>query len=143
MGNVTEVQQAKKWIYDKLSANADITTAVGTSIFADSVPTPRPTRYILYNLMAATDVDGLGTNRIITSALFQVRGVNTGTPDTTARLLDKRIDDVLQVQVSQLSGEFYYSSRRESVVDRPEYDAANVRYHNLGGLYRVWIARVP
>lgn len=143
MGNVSEVQQAKKWIYDKLSANVDIAAAVGTSIFADSVPTPRPARYILYNLMAATDVDGLGTNRLITSALFQVRQVNQGTPDTTARLLDKRIDDVLQVQVSQLSGDFYYSSRRESVVDRAEYDAANVRYHNLGGLYRVWIARVP
>ena len=140
MPDVSEVQQAKKWIYDKLSANADITAAVGTNIYADTVPvSPRPARYILYNLMAATDTDGLGTNRIITSALFQVRQVNTGAPDTTARRVDKRIDEVLQVQVHQLSGDFYYSSRREGVVDRAEYDSANVRYHNLGGLYRVWI----
>ena len=144
MGDVSEIQQAKKWIYDKLSANVDIAAAVGTNIFADTIPvSPRPGRYILYNLMAATDVDGLGTNRLITSALFQVRQVNVGAPDTTARRVDKRIDDVLQVQVSQLSGDFYYSSRRESVVDRAEYDSANVRYHNLGGLFRIWISRVP
>lgn len=144
MADVTEVQQAKKWIYDKLSANADITAAVGTHIYADTIPvSPRPSRYILYNLMAATDTDGLGTNRILTSALFQVRQVNAGAPDTTARRVDKRIDEVLQVQVHQLSGDFYYSSRREGVVDRPEYDSANVRYHNLGGLYRVWIHEAP
>lgn len=141
MGDFTEIQEAKNWIYDKLSANGDITTLVGTNIFADHVFGARPARYVLYNLMASTDIDGLGTNRIITSALFQVRGVVQGGPDANAKKLDKRIDDVLQFQVHQLSGDFFFSSRREGTIDRPEYDAANVRYHNLGGLYRVWIGR--
>lgn len=141
MANVSEIQEAKNWIYDKLAANTDITGVVSTRIFADHYPGTRVFPYILFNHMASTDVDGLGTVRVITSALFQVRAVVQGAPNANAKLVDKRIDDVLQVQVSQLSGDFYFSSRREGTIDRPEYDAANQRYHNLGGLYRVWIGK--
>lgn len=141
MGNVTEVQQAKKWIYDKLAANVDIAAAVGTNIFT-STPNPRPARYILYNYMGGSDVQGVGKNRQATSAVFQVRQVNQGTPDTTARLVDKRLDDVLQLTADDLSGDYYFSANREDPVDRPEYDAANVLYSNVGGLYRVWIRKV-
>ena len=140
MADVTGVQQAKKWIYDKLSANVDIAAAVGTNIFT-STPNPRPTRYILYNFMGGSDIKAVGKNREATSALFQVRQVNQGTPDATARLVDKRLDDILQLTADDLSGDFYFSADRESPVDRPEYDAANVLYSNVGGLYRVWIRK--
>lgn len=143
MPDVSEIQECKNWVYNKLVANTDIAAIVSTRIFADHYPGTRIFPYILYNLMAATDVQGLGTNRIITNALFQVRGVVEGAPDATAKRLDKRIDEVLQVQVMQLSGDYYFSSRREGVVDRAEYDGVDKRYHNLGGLYRVWIARTP
>lgn len=138
--DVTEVQQAKKWIYDKLSANVDIAAAVGTNILT-RVPTPRPARYILYNYMAGSDIRGVGKNRQATSALFQIRQVNIGHPDATARLVDKRLDNVLQLTADDLSGDYYFSANREDPVDRPEYDAANVLYSNLGGLYRVWIRK--
>ena len=140
MGHVAEVQQAKKWIYDKLSANSDIATAVGTNILT-RVPNPRPARYIIYNLMAGSDIKGVGKNRQATSALFQVRQVNVGDPDTTARLVDKRLDDVLQITADDLSGDYYFSADREQPIDRPEYDAAGVLYSNVGGLYRVWIRK--
>lgn len=142
MGNVTETDQAKKWIYDKLSANSDITTAVGTNILT-RVPNPRPTRYIIYNLMAGSDIKGVGKNRQATSALFQVRQVNQGDPDTTARLVNKRLDDVLQLTADDLSGDYYFSADREQPIDRQEYDAAGVLYSNVGGLYRVWIRKAP
>lgn len=146
MGNVSEIQECKNWIYDKLAANSDITGAVSTRIFADHYPGAASARvfpYILFNAMAGTDVQGLGTSRQATTALFQVRAVCQGAPNSTAKLIDKKIDDVLQVQVTQLSGDFYFSSRREGSIDRAEYDAANNRYHNLGGIYRVWITKTP
>jgi hypothetical protein len=150
VGNVSEIQEAKNWIYDKLAANSDITSVVSTRIYADTYPGAFSTRtfpYILYNLMAATDIDGLGTVRVITSALFQVRAVDepgrSGFSWDNFKLVDKRIDDVLQVQVTQLSGDFYFSSRREGAIDRAEYAADNTRFHNLGGLYRVWIGKTP
>jgi hypothetical protein len=146
VANVTEIQEAKNWIHDVLAANADITAAVSTRIFADHYPGSASDRvypYVLYNTMAATDIQGLGTTRQSTDALFQVRAVCKGAPDTTAKLIDKRIDDVLRVAVHNASGDFLYSARRTGTIDRTEYDSANVRYHNLGGLYRVWIQRVP
>lgn len=146
MANVTEIQECKNWIHDVLAANSDIATAVSTRIFADHYPGAASDRvypYILYNTMAATDIQGLGTIRQSTDALFQVRAVCKGAPDSTAKLIDKRLDDVLQVAVHSASGDFLFSARRSGVIDRAEYDSANNRYHNLGGLYRVWIQRAP
>jgi hypothetical protein len=143
---VGEIQEAKNWIRDVLAANSDITAAVSTRIFADHYPgsaSDRTYPYILYNTMAATDVQGLGTTRQSTDALFQVRAVCQGAPNSTAKLLDKRINDVLQLAVHQQSGDYYFSARRVQAVDRPEYDSASNRYHNLGGIFRVWISAVP
>jgi hypothetical protein len=145
VGDVTELQQAKAWIYAALFANADIQAAVDSRIYADYVPVPPTSRtypYILFNFMGGTDVDALGTSRLFSEPLFQVRVVCEGRPTPAVRLVEKRIDDVLQVAVYQQSGDFYFSSRREQPIDRPELDSAtNKQYSNLGGLYRLWIGR--
>jgi hypothetical protein len=146
VADVTEIQEAKNWIHDVLAANSDITAAVSIRIFADHYPGAAIDRvypYVLYNTMAATDIRGIGRNRVSTDALFQVRAVCEGAPNATAKLVCKRIDDVLQSQIRQLSGDFYFSSSRDGEIDRAEYDSTNKRYHNLGGLYRVWIQRAP
>lgn len=143
--DVSEVQQAKAWIYATLFANADIAAAVSSRIYADYVPEPPANRvypYIVYNFMGGTDVDGLGTNRLQSQPLFQVRVVTDGRPTATTRKVDKRISDVLGVAVHQLSGDFYFTARREQPIDRPELDGATGKqYHNLGGLFRLFIGR--
>ncbi len=142
MGDVSEVQEAKKWIRAVLTANVDITSVVGTRVFADRSPSPVVFPYIIYNFLGGSDVQGLGTARLLARPLFQVRVVGEGSPNTAARLCDKRIDDVLRVAVTQPSGEFFFSARREQPVDRPEIDAAtNKQFYNLGGLFRLWIGR--
>lgn len=87
MGNVSETQQAKKWIYDSLVANTDITGVVSTRVFsgvADSFQSPG-WPYIIYTFLAGTDVDGLGVNRIFSKPLFQVIVVSNVSPDTNVR----------------------------------------------------------
>lgn len=142
MGDVSELQQAKKWIKAVLAANDEITAVVSTRIYADQAGSPLIFPYILFNYLAGTDVQGLGTARQITKPLFQVRIVTDGPPDANARKVDKRIDDVLQAAVYQLSGDWYFTARREQPVDRHEFDKANNKhYYNLGGLYRLTIGR--
>ena len=142
MGDVSEIQQAKKWIRAVLIANADITAVVGTRVYADRSPSPLVFPYIIYNFMGGTDVQGLGTARLLSRPLFQVRVVGEGSPDTNARKVDKRIDDVLRVAVVQPSGEFFFSARREQPIDRPEINpATNKQFFNLGGLFRLWVSR--
>jgi hypothetical protein len=145
--NVTEIQQAKAWIYTALHSNSDIVAACATRIYDGFVPVPAPSRiypYILFNFMAGLDVDGLGTNRLQSQPLFQVRVVDVTPISTTARTLDKRITDVLGVAVYQLSGDYYFTARREQSIDRPELDTATGKQLiNLGGLFRLYIGRTP
>lgn len=145
MGDVDEIEQAKKWIYDSLVANAEITAEVGTRIYSDYVPeapTNRTFPYVLYDFLGGPDVQGLGVVRQGTKALFQIRVVTEGRPNTASRKVAKRIDDVLRISVYQPSGEFYFTAEREQPVSRAETDqATGKRYHNLGGLFRIWIGR--
>jgi hypothetical protein len=143
VADVSEIQEAKKWIRATLSANADITGVVSTRIYADRAPGP-PFPYIVYNFMGGTDVQGLGINRQQTQPLFQVRVVTDGPPNNDARKVDKRLDDLLQAATHSASGDYIFAARREQPIDRVEVDAAtNHVYHNLGGLYRLWIRRAP
>ena len=143
MGNVSEIQEAKNWIYDKLVANADIASVVSTRIYADNYPGTRVFPYILYNWQGGGDLRGVGKKRLASEPLFQIRVVTIGAPDTNAKLVDKRLDDVLEASANDLSGDYYFTASREGFVDRPEYDSANTRYHNLGGIYRIWITKTP
>jgi hypothetical protein len=143
VANVSEVQQAKKWIYDSLIASTDITSVVGTKIFAgvaNSFVSPG-WPYVLYSFLAGADVDGLGTNRIFARPLFQVIAVDNKSPDANLRKVDKAIDDVLQFSVTELSGDFYFSARREQPIDRTFTDSAGKNYYSIGGLYRLYIGR--
>jgi hypothetical protein len=143
MGDVSELQQAKKWIRDSLIANAYITANVGTDIYASilNIASPAPSRYILYSFLAGTDVDALGTSRLLSKPLFQVLVVSTTSPDAIVRKLDKSIDDVLQNAVHQASGDYFFTARREQPVDRVFTDAASRQYFSVGGLYRLYIGR--
>jgi hypothetical protein len=141
VGNVSEIQQAKKWIYDSLVANSDITGVVSTRIFsgvADSFQSPG-WPYIIYGFLGGTDIDGLGVNRIFSRPLFQVIVVSNTSPNADVRKVDKRIDDVLGVAVNVASGDYYFSARREQPVDRVFTDAAGKNFYSLGGLFRLWI----
>jgi hypothetical protein len=141
VGDISEIQAAKKWIYDSLVANADITGVVSTRIYssvADStVSAVFP--YIVYTFIAGTDVDGLGVNRILSLPLFQVLVVSDRSPDTNVRRVDKRISDVLGVAVHQASGDWFFSARREQPIDRVFTDSASRNFYSLGGLFRLYI----
>ncbi|MEK6281876.1 MAG: hypothetical protein AABN95_16100 [Acidobacteriota bacterium] len=145
MGDISEVQQAKAWIYTVLAANSDIASACGTRIYDSYVPGAPASRtypFVIFNFMGGNDINALGTSRLLSTPLFQVRVVCEGRPTATIRLVDKRISDVLGVAVYQLSGDWYFTARREQPLDRPELDAATGRqYHNLGGLFRLYIGR--
>lgn len=143
--DVTEIQQAKAWLYSVLHGNSYIASQVATRIYDSYVPEPPANRvypYVLFNFMGGTDVDGLGTNRLQSQPLFQVRVVNEGRPTAVTRRLDKEIDLALQNAVYQPSGDYYFSARREQPIDRSELDAASGKYYaNIGGLYRLFIGR--
>ena len=141
MGDISEIQAAKKWIYDSLVANTDITGVVGTRIYASVADASVSAVYprIVYNFIAGTDVDGLGVNRILSLPLFQVVVTTDRPPTTAVRTVDKRITDVLGTAVHVASGDWFFSARREQPIDRVFTDSASRNFYSLGGLFRLYI----
>lgn len=147
MGDISEIQQAKKWIYDSLHADTYIESQVGTRIYPDYVPEPPTDRtfpYCLFDVLDASSVRGVGHYRSQINAKFQVRVVIEGRPDAAARKMGKRIDDIFQNAGNVLSGDYYFSSVQDKEVNRPEQDTSTGKhYYNLGGIYDVYIIRAP
>lgn len=137
-----EVTEAKRWIYETLKADAQLVAVVGTRIYPDIAPQGKPRPYLIFNFQGGVDVSGLGTARLQTNPLFQVRIVTDGAPNDAARTADARLDEVLQNSSADTSNGYMFSARREMPVDRPEFDADNNRYHNLGGLYRLYVSKL-
>ena len=143
MSTRSAVQEAKRWAFDLLNANAAL-IAIVPRIYVDQVQRESnglgKFPYILGNFMGGVDVPGLGTNRVQTRADFQWRIVCEGPPTDDIRTAETLMDDSLQTAVAQLSNGWYFSCRRVTPIDRPEYDNVKTkRYSNLGGIYRLWI----
>lgn len=138
----TEIQSAKKWIADLLQGDATLTALIPImNIFVDQAYRDLGFPYIVISYSPGVDVPGLGTVREMTVASFFVRVVTEGAPTDDDRSAEVRMDYLLQHAVNQTSGGFLFSSRRVQPIDLPEYDEnKRVRYHSLGGIYRVWIS---
>lgn len=145
----TEVEQAKIWMSNLLKVDPQLSPIFGgggdlARVYADQAIRELGFPYILITFMSGGDKNALGTKREATYANFQVRIVTEGSPTTTDRVAEKRMDDVLQNTVNAISGGYKFSARRMSPINRPEYDAnKQVRYQNIGGIYRVWICLAP
>lgn len=142
----SELQEAKKWIVNLLKADPTLQSLLGgatlTRVYADRASFELGFPRIIVNTMSGVDVQGLGTNRIITNAIFQIRLVSEGAPDNNSKTAEARMDSILQTQVAVSSGGFEYSVRRIAPIDRTEYDEAKKPFSTIGGLYRVWVTKV-
>lgn len=135
-----EIQEAKKWVVNLLKADSTMQTYLGSSptlVFADRASKELGFPRIIINTMSAVDVEGLGVNRVLTKLTLQIRVISEGPPNDTAKNAEHRMDQIMQTQVTQVSGGYNFSVRRISPIDRVEYDESAKPYHTLGGLYRV------
>ena len=135
-----EIGRAQKWIYDKLSGDTDVAEAIGTRIYADQAPEDAADPYIVFSLQGGFDTRGVGTVRVQTNPVFQIKVVCAGAPTDTVRLLADRIDELFQEAVTEPSEDLVFSSRREQPIHYVESqpDSAS-RWTHTGGLYRLVI----
>lgn len=137
---LSEVEQAKIWMVGMFKADAQLTPILATRVYADQAYRELGFPYLLVTYMSGSDKNALGTTREQTIANFQVRIVVEKVIDVTARNAEKRMDYLLQHSVKVLSGAYYFTARRMQPINRPEYDMVKtLRYHNIGGIYRLWI----
>jgi hypothetical protein len=141
------IEEAKRWGHTRLTSNADLLALI-PRVYVDTVQreingtTKFP--YILGNFMAGIDIPALGTERIQTHADFQWRVVTEGVPTANDRAAELLMDNLLQTTVVDLSYGWLFTCRRIAPLNRLETDAQQiVRYHNFGGIYRLWVSAAP
>ena len=92
---------------------------------------------VVYSFQAGRDVQGLGTNRVMTRPLYLVKVISNGAPNAAAKSAADRIDERLTVAASAKDG-YAFSGRREQSISFVEVDeATKAQYWHVGGLYRI------
>ena len=143
-----EVGEAKRWFHRRLVAKVELVAIIpAAQIHVDHVQRSSEGPvfpYILGNFMGGFDVQGMGTARQQTHGDFQWRVVTDGPPGDDAYEAEGHMDDALQTAVNDPQNGWLFTCRRVAPIDRPEFDKVKTKqYHNIGGIYRVWIGKAP
>ena len=91
-----EIEEAKAWMANLLKNDSLLTPVFGQRVYADQAYRDLGFPYILITYMSGFDTQGLGTNRLQTTANFQVRIVTEGPPTDNDKTAAKRMDVLLQ-----------------------------------------------
>jgi hypothetical protein len=136
-----EVFSAQAWIYSALTGDAALAAVVSDRVYHAQAPEGATFPFVIFAMLSAVDVQGVGTARIQSNPLFQVKVVTQGAPDADGRTAVDRIDAVIGQAVRQVQGGHTISARREGVISYVEpQPAAGVLFHHNGGLYRLYIS---
>lgn len=131
-----EIPRIEKWLYAALAGDSAISAAIGARVFNAIAPQGTAFPFVIFNFQAGTDVQGNGTARVQSEAVFLVKVVSQGPPDATARTVADRIDEVVGKAVHAALDSYLFSGRRESPFRFVEA-VGDVRFHHVGGLYRI------
>lgn len=142
MAQGLEIPAAYQWLVDKLKADATIVTLVGARVYIRQIPQSGSYPCIVVQDMSANDLVGTGAARLMTDALFLVKGVNEGNYlGDPVKAIAKRIDELLHAAdaSSNADGEVFCCVRERPFSPPLEVTAAGKLYSHLGGVYRLYI----
>lgn len=140
----SEIDKAKRWLANTLMNDGAFPAALLSSgsvkkVYVDHADRSLGFPYVLISMMSAIDRPGLGIARVQTQADFQVRVVTEGPPTATSESIVNWMDALIQSKSAQPAEGYFISCRRQAPIDRAEYGTNQQRYHNAGGVYRLFI----
>jgi hypothetical protein len=125
-----------KWIYERLSTDATITTALGTRIYEGVAPQNAPYPFIIYQEQSpARDVRGVGTQRIMVEAFYLIKVITTGSYSSVKTIVD-RFDYLFHGIQTETSYVRINACVRERTFRLPEV-RESVVYRHRGSIYRI------
>lgn len=128
------------FLYQTLTSDATISGIIGTRCYADFAPQGSALPAIIFQLQATTDLNGVGSQRVMVNNLYVVKAVmETASYGGNLATLAQRIDTLLhrqQLRIGANSG--YVWCRRERVFRLAEVGDGGKQYRHLGGVYRIY-----
>jgi hypothetical protein len=139
-----------KWLRSRLTGDATLTGLIGARIFEGFAPDKDPATnvppvypLIVFSVLSARDVNGIGGARIMTVPLLLVKVIGKGGGYNGIQPILRRIDTLLQApDPASVTIDGVSYTILGAVRERPiKYPAAlnGERYNHLGGEYRCFV----
>lgn len=146
---MNEIEVVENWLHDVLVADSTLNGIVAGRVTKYAAKQNTASPYIIYGLQAASDVQGLGTVRLLTRPLYFVKAVKKdGFPDSTFNIVTNRIDEVVgkAVRGSKTSSDglttYVISGRRVQPISYTEPNpTSEIPIFHVGGLYRLEVSK--
>ncbi len=137
-----ELSAVEKAIDDLACASATIAALVGTQVYSETADQDATEPYLIFKFLAGSDVQGIGTQRVMSAPLVLITLVYEGAATLAIRTaltaLDTLFGELVSQSVTLDTGEsFRVSARREMPFKMVETDKqAQKKYTHKGGKYR-------
>ena len=140
---MNETQAVAVFLLQIFQAHAALTALVGTQIYEGLAPEGSQPPYLLYSLNAASDLNAVGrASRVDSRQLWLVKGITTGNSAASAAAIASAADDALEdaTDTITLDGRSYRVTviGRTAAIRLPP-SGEGIRYHHIGGLYRIFV----
>lgn len=125
-----ELVDAETYLYTRLTNNA---VGVAARVYREKAPPGAAMPCVVFRHYASDDVRGIGTVRVMVSALYIVEAITTGESLAALNTIANSIDSLLNGP----GGGAVLGSVREQPFTMTE-TAEGVTYQRLGGIYRIY-----
>lgn len=132
-----ESARIDEWLYTLLSGDTTLTNQIGQRIYNLQAPQDAALPFVIFGYMQGIDVQGVGTARVMSSVVYQVKAVDEAESFTTAKGIADRLDALVQGASGSVSDGQILAARREQIIQYVETDVG-IQYRHLGGLYRIF-----
>lgn len=129
-----ETITVERWLYQVLTGDTELTNLVGDRIYSTIAPLDAAFPYVVYQTQAGSDVQGVGTARIMSDLSMVVKGVDQGQSFVNLEAIANRIDAVLHG--AQGSGGVLGCVRVQPLAYVEIVDS--IQYRHLGGIYQIY-----
>ena len=131
-----ESARVEQWLYTVLSGDAALAALV-SGVYGYLAPQDATPPWVTFTHQAGTDVMGVGTARVMTSFLYQVKATGSGGSGAALKPIADRIDALLHGKSGTTADGRIISCVREQDLAMVEVDPSGVRWNHIGGIYRI------
>ena len=133
----SETNIIETWLYSVLSGDATLHALVADRIFNTIALQNSPYPCVVFQYQGGHDVMNVSTFRIMTDALYVVKGIAQSAVFADVKPIADQVDTLLHGQAGTVAGlGTVLMSNREQPFQLLEQDG-DTHYRHLGGIYRI------
>jgi hypothetical protein len=134
---MNELPRIEKFIYSTLIGDSVLSSLISNRVYGYKLPREAVFPLVQFNYLAGRDVQGMGTNRILSRPLYQIKAVGRDNLSSSLVQIANRIDEIFQQISAQLFEGLAISSRREQPVSYQEAGGeSETSFRHIGGFFR-------